>query len=125
MGVRHFMGVIVRMDVKLPTRDALASAARKVEMDGLPETEAGDRGLEDFFVDPKIPKCPHGHVTTYARKAVQIERAHEWRGIVPGKLYGELAPVRHRLSEVFPPQICTNQTRIEEAQPLNEPKQRV
>ena len=83
MDVRHFMEVIVGMDVKLPARNALASAARKVEMDGLSEAKAGDRDLENFFVDPKVAKRSHGHITAYARKAVQIERSHKSQG---GKL---------------------------------------
>ena len=82
---RRGMGVIMRMhrvvvgmrvNVKLPSRDALADTALKVRMHLAAQTERRQCVLKNGLFHPRIPQGPHRHVTADTGKTIEIKNTH-------------------------------------------------
>jgi hypothetical protein len=85
MNMQFPMGVVVavmlammavRVDIELPTRNALADRTVEVQMDFIPEPEGGHRFVKNRLRNTKITQSANGHVAADSGKAIEVENSH-------------------------------------------------
>ena len=70
--VVNMADAIVAANLKLPARDPLAGTALEFGVNLPAKTQCGDSRMKYAFLDTEVSKSPDRHVSTDARKAVEI-----------------------------------------------------